>query len=100
MPSPMRVRWRPGRSRKFSPTVAEMADMSPMCSIMAATAMGAMTRMEVTSTLAIEPVKSVKKGCRPIGAAAVTAEKSIRGITEPEASTAVAPRALAATATR
>ena len=35
-----------------SPTVAEMADMSPMCSIMAAMAMGAITRMEVRSNLA------------------------------------------------
>ena len=37
---------------KFCPTVAEMADMSPMCSIMAARAMGAITRIAVRSNLA------------------------------------------------
>ena len=79
---------------KFSPTVAEMADMSPMCSIMAAMAMGAITRMEVRSNLAMEPVKLVKKGWRPMGLEAATAEKSMR------ASPAAfwAPRALAMTA--
>lgn len=50
---------------KFSPTVAEMAEMSPMCSIMEATAMGAITRMADRSNLATLPEKSVKKGCRP-----------------------------------
>ena len=54
MPSPMRVRCRPGSETKSSPTVAEMAEMSPMCSIMAAMAMGAMTRMEVRSNLAMK----------------------------------------------
>ena len=70
MPSPMRVRWRPGFSIKFSPTVAEMADISPICSIMAATAMGAMTRMEVRSNLA------KTKGCSPTSSAAAMPEKS------------------------
>ena len=36
---------------KFSPTVAEMADISPMCSIMVARAIGAITRMAVMSNL-------------------------------------------------
>ena len=50
---------------KFSPTVAEMADTSPMCSIMEATAMGAMTRMAVRSNLATLPEKFFRKGWRP-----------------------------------
>src|SRR5699024_12675929 len=54
-----------GSWMKLRPTVAEMADMSSMCFIMEAMAMGAMTRMEVRSNLATEPEKSVKKGCRP-----------------------------------
>ena len=41
----------PGLPRKFSPTVAEMADISPTCSIMVAMAIGAITRMAVTSNL-------------------------------------------------
>ena len=85
---------------KFLPTVAEMADISPMCSIMAAMAMGAMTRMEVTSNLAIEPPKSVMKGWKPRIREAATEEKSIRGTTSPAALRAVAPMALAITATR
>ena len=52
------------------PTVAEMADISPICSIMAATAMGAMTRMEVRSNLA------KTKGCSPTSSAAAMPEKS------------------------
>ena len=38
---------------KFVPVVEEMAEMSPMCSIMAAMAMGAITRMAVRSNLAM-----------------------------------------------
>ena len=38
---------------KFSPTVAEIADISPMCSIMVAMAIGAITRMAVMSNLQI-----------------------------------------------
>ena len=79
--------------------MAEIAEISPMCSIIAAMAMGAMTRMEVTSNLATEPVKSVKKGCSPTGAEAATEVKSIRGTTFPAESSAVAPQALAMTAT-
>ena len=81
---------------KFSPTVAEMADISPMCSIMEARAMGAITRMEERSNLATEPVKSVKKGWRPAKLALLTLEKSIRGA--PAA--VVTPARLAATATK
>ena len=54
---------------KLRLVVAEMADISPMCSIMEATAMGAMTRMEVTSNL-----HSWKLG-RPTQLASATEEK-------------------------
>ena len=67
--------------------------MSPMCSIMAAMAMGAMTKMEVRSNLAR------KKGWMPTGAAEARPEKSMRGTTLPAASRAVAPMALAIRAT-
>ena len=50
-PSPIKVRCRPGSSIKFSPTVAEMADISPTCSIIVAMAIGAITRTAVTSNL-------------------------------------------------
>ena len=39
--------------------------MSPMCSIMEAMAMGAMTRMAVRSNLATLPEKFCRKGWRP-----------------------------------
>ena len=65
MPSPIRVRCRPGSSMKFSPTVAEMADISPMCSIMEAMAMGAMTKMAEISNFATLPPKFVTKGWKP-----------------------------------
>ena len=38
---------------KLRPVVEEMAEMSPMCSIMAAMAMGAMTRIAETSNFAM-----------------------------------------------
>ena len=69
-PSPRRVRCRPGSAMKFLPVVEEMADMSPMCSIMAAMAMGAMTRMEVRSNLAMTNC------CRPTKSALPTSVKS------------------------
>ena len=50
-PSPSRVLCRPGSERKFSPTVAEIADISPTCSIMVAIAIGAMIIMLVRSNL-------------------------------------------------
>ena len=50
---------------KFSPTVAEIADMSPMCSIMEAMAMGAMTKMAEISNFATLPPKFVTKGWKP-----------------------------------
>ena len=50
-PSPASVRCRPGFSMKFSPTVAEIADISPICSIMVARAIGAMTKIAVISNL-------------------------------------------------
>ena len=37
---------------KFLPTVAEMADISPTCSIIAAIAIGAITRIDVRSNFA------------------------------------------------
>ena len=55
---------------KFLPVVEEMAEMSPMCSIMAAMAMGAMTRIEVTSNLARTNF------CRPTKSAPATSVKS------------------------
>ena len=50
-PSPTRVRCRPGSSTKFLPTVEEMAQISPTCSIMVAREMGMMVTMEVSSRL-------------------------------------------------
>ena len=87
---------------KFSPTVAEMADMSPMCSIMEAMAMGAITKMAEMSNLATLPVKLVTNGWNPrIGASAMP-EKSSMGPVAPVAASVitVAPQALAITATR
>ena len=55
---------------KFLPVVEEIAEMSPMCSIMAAMAMGAMTRMEVMSNLAMTNF------CRPTKSALATSVKS------------------------
>ena len=48
-PSPNSVRCRPGSLIKFLPTVEEMADTSPICSTMVASAMGMMVTREVTS---------------------------------------------------
>ena len=62
-PSPSRVRWRPGSATKFLPTVEEMAQMSPTCSIMVAREMGMMVIMEVTSRL---PSKSLPKMDRAV----------------------------------
>ena len=75
----------------FSPTVAEMAEMSPICSIIEAMAIGAITRMAVISNLAIEPLKSVKNGWRPMIFAPLMDAKLIRAA--PEAS--FAPHAFA-----
>ena len=50
-PSPIKVRWSPGSSMKFSPTVADIADISPTCSIMLAMAIGAMTSIAVRLNL-------------------------------------------------
>ena len=47
IPSPIRVRCNPGSSIKFCPTVAEIAEISPICSIMVAMAIGAMIRIAV-----------------------------------------------------
>ena len=69
-PSPSRVRCRPGSAMKFLPVVEEMADMSPMCSIMEAMAMGAITRMAVRSNFART------KCCRPTKLAPPTSVKS------------------------
>ena len=76
---------------KLSPTVAEMAEMSPICSIIEAMAIGAMTRMAVRSNLAIDPLKFVKNGWRPMILAPDSVEKLIRAA--PEAS--FAPSAFA-----
>ncbi len=70
-----------------------MAEMSPICSIMEAMAMGAITRMEVISNLAMTNF------CRPTRLAELTLLKLIRGTTLPAVSTAVAPKALAIRAT-
>jgi len=50
-PSPIKVLWSPGSSTKFSSTVAEIAVISPICSIMVASAIGAITRIAVISNL-------------------------------------------------
>ena len=52
-PSPNKVLLRPGFAIKFLPTVAEIADISPMCSIMVAAAIGAITKIAVKSNLHI-----------------------------------------------
>ena len=49
IPSPIRVRCNPGSSIKFCPTVAEIAEISPICSIIVAIAIGAITRIAVKS---------------------------------------------------
>ena len=82
-PSPSRVRCRPGSATKFSPTVEEMAHMSPMCSTMVASAMGIMMAMEETSMPPSQPLNRENtvsfhwKGM-PIQAASFTAVKSTR----------------------
>ena len=50
--------------------------MSPMCSIMEAMAMGAMTRMAEISNLATEPPKLVTKGWKPSTSAPARLVKS------------------------
>ena len=54
--APRRVRARPGFAMKFCPTVAEMAAMSPMCSIMAARAMGMIAAVILVSALGFNSV--------------------------------------------
>ena len=44
-PSPLSVRCNPGSLRKSLPTVELMANISPMCSMMVAKAIGMMARM-------------------------------------------------------
>ena len=61
--------------------------MSPMCSIMVARAMGAITRIAVRSNLAIW------KGGRPRMLASRTAVKSMRGMASPAAFSTVTPQA-------
>ena len=46
IPSPLRVRCRPGLLRKSLPTVEDMAHISPMCSIMVAKAIGVMATID------------------------------------------------------
>ena len=68
------------------PTVEEIAQISPMCSIMVANAMGMMAMMAVTSRFASQlpmrekTVFSIFTG-RPIHAALATPEKSTRPVT-------------------
>ena len=70
---------------KFSPTVEEMAQMSPMCSIIVANAMGMMAMTAVTSRFMSQlPIRektvfSIFTG-RPIHAALATPEKSTRPV--------------------
>ena len=78
---------------KLWPVVEEMADTSPMCSIMAAMAMGAITRMAETSNLAM------MNFWRPIRWASPTEAKFTRGCMTPLASGSWAPQAVAMTAT-
>ena len=79
---------------KFLPVVEEMAEISPMCSIMAAMAMGAITRMAVRSNFASTNC------CRPTKLALFTAEKLMRGCMTPLASGSWAPQRVATSATR
>ena len=55
-PSPSKVRCRPGSDRYGRSQVALMAAMSPICSIMVASAMGAMVMQALTLNLAMLPV--------------------------------------------
>ena len=71
-PSPIRVLCKPGSSIKFLSVVDEIAEISPICSIIAAIAIGAITRIEVKSNLAIVIF------CKPIIFASLTAVKSIQ----------------------
>ena len=74
--------------------VEEMAEISPMCSIIAAMAIGAMTRMAETSNLAMTNC------CRPIRFALLTEAKLTSGCITPFASGSCAPQAVAMSATR
>ena len=78
---------------KLLPVVEEMAEISPMCSIMAAMAMGAMTSTADTSNLAR------MNFWRPIRWASPTEAKLTRGCMTPLASGSWAPQAVAMTAT-
>ena len=78
---------------KLWPVVEEMADTSPMCSIMAAMAMGAMTSTADTSNLAR------MNFWRPMRCASPTEAKLTRGCMTPLASGSWAPQRVAITAT-
>ena len=65
---------------KFWPTVAEMAAMSPMCSIMAARAMGMMVRMAPRSNLAMAEawMGKPKRSAAAMGAKSTSPRTSAR----------------------
>lgn len=66
-PSPSKVRCRPGSDRYGRSQVALMAAMSPICSIMVASAMGAMVMQALTLNLAMLPVWMAGRTSRPAG---------------------------------
>ena len=80
-PSPRSVRCRPGSAMKLRLTVELMAEMSPMCSIMVASASGMIVMTAVMASPAsklLESAKTVfsKVTGRPTQGAAATPEKS------------------------
>ena len=85
-PSPRSVRWSPGSLMKFFPTVEDMAETSPICSTIVASAMGMIVITEVISRDA-SPSDSAQKAVwfqwmgSPIQPASFTAVKSTRPMT-------------------
>ena len=81
-PSPTRVRCKPGFSIKSSPTVDEIAHISPMCSTIVASEIGTIvsiadsTSPQFGSLNTAKAVFSILKG-RPIQAACLTGSKSM-----------------------
>ena len=79
MPSPVRVRCKPGLVRKSLPTVELMASMSPMCSMMVAKAIGMIARM-VESISVVLPSSNTARIVRSLLIGKPTHAASPRGV--------------------
>ena len=85
-PSPISVRCNPGSFRKSLPTVDEMAHISPICSMIVATAIGTMAMMvemrnEVSRLSITAKTVCSRLNGKPIQAASSSAAKSTSPIT-------------------